>query len=252
MGSKIRTSAAFKINESNLIHKGKYDYSKIVYKKFDTKVTIVCPIHGDFKQTLYWHAKGQGCPTCSIIMISKINSTSSKEWLLKMQTAYPQMDFSETLYIRSRTKVTVKCPKHGYYTTLPRQLQKGSAGCYKCGRERAAKYSQDHPALWSKSQWENWGKNSKNFDSFKVYILLCENETEVFYKIGRTFTSVKHRYRHPSYMPYNYIILKEIIFENAKEAHEKEIELKNIHKQYKYVPLITFGGRYECFSELLI
>ena len=30
------------------IHGNKYDYSKIEYKNCDTKVCIICPIHGEF------------------------------------------------------------------------------------------------------------------------------------------------------------------------------------------------------------
>lgn len=39
------------INKSIEIHSNKYDYSKVVYKNIDTKVSIICPIHGEFNQT---------------------------------------------------------------------------------------------------------------------------------------------------------------------------------------------------------
>ena len=251
MAGKIRQNVQYQIDEANHYHKGKYDYSKVVYKKFDVKVIIGCPIHGDFEQRLYEHSKGQGCKKCAINLVSKSNAYTQEQFISIVKNKYPQMCFDETIYINAKTKVTIKCPKHGYYSTGPRQLLIGS-GCYKCGRESAAKYGQEHPALWSKRQWAEGAIKSKNFDSFKVYILLCENENEIFYKIGRTFTTVKHRYRHPSYLYYNYIIYKEFIFSTAKEAHEKETELKNLHKKFKYVPLVKFGGRYECFSDILI
>ena len=52
------------IEKANKIHNYEYDYSKVIYKNCDTKVGIICPKHGIFKQTPYYHLKGQGCPKC--------------------------------------------------------------------------------------------------------------------------------------------------------------------------------------------
>lgn len=38
------------ISNSNIIHKNKYDYSKVIYEKNKSKITIICPVHGEFKQ----------------------------------------------------------------------------------------------------------------------------------------------------------------------------------------------------------
>lgn len=44
----------------------KYDYSKVEYVNCDTKVCIICPIHGEFWQTPYNHINRKcGCPKCS-------------------------------------------------------------------------------------------------------------------------------------------------------------------------------------------
>ena len=42
----------------------KYDYSKVKYINLKTKVIIICPEHGEFKQTPSSHLNGQGCPEC--------------------------------------------------------------------------------------------------------------------------------------------------------------------------------------------
>lgn len=47
------------------VHKNKYDYSKVNYTNNTHKVTIICPIHGEFKQTPQAHLAGQGCPKCN-------------------------------------------------------------------------------------------------------------------------------------------------------------------------------------------
>lgn len=52
------------INRANTIHKNKYDYSKVNYVNYTTKVIIICPEHGEFEQTPGNHLRGEGCPRC--------------------------------------------------------------------------------------------------------------------------------------------------------------------------------------------
>lgn len=46
-------------------HGDKYDYSKVNYIDSQTKVCIICPIHGEFWQTPNNHLRGRGCSQCS-------------------------------------------------------------------------------------------------------------------------------------------------------------------------------------------
>jgi len=46
------------------IHDKKYDYSLVKYINSKDKVDIICPKHGIFKQSIYTHKKGHGCPSC--------------------------------------------------------------------------------------------------------------------------------------------------------------------------------------------
>lgn len=52
------------ILDAKQIHGDKYNYSKVDYKKCDTKVCIHCPEHGDFWQVAQYHLSGNGCPIC--------------------------------------------------------------------------------------------------------------------------------------------------------------------------------------------
>jgi hypothetical protein len=52
------------IIRSNEIHNNKYDYSLVQYKNCKTKVKIICPEHGVFKQIPDHHYRGVGCPKC--------------------------------------------------------------------------------------------------------------------------------------------------------------------------------------------
>lgn len=53
------------INDFIKVHKDKYDYSKINYISAQTKITIICPTHGEFEQSPCSHLTGRGCPSCA-------------------------------------------------------------------------------------------------------------------------------------------------------------------------------------------
>lgn len=47
------------------IHNDAYDYSQTTYINYHTKLTITCPVHGEFAQTPAHHINGAGCPSCA-------------------------------------------------------------------------------------------------------------------------------------------------------------------------------------------
>ena len=53
------------IERAKKIHGDKYDYSKVEYVGNKIKVSIICPIHGEFWQLPNSHLNGIGCPSCS-------------------------------------------------------------------------------------------------------------------------------------------------------------------------------------------
>jgi len=53
------------IEKSKKVHDNRYDYSLVKYKNLTTKVKIICPFHGIFKQTPNHHMSGIGCPICN-------------------------------------------------------------------------------------------------------------------------------------------------------------------------------------------
>ena len=52
------------IKRAKEIHGNKYDYSKVNYVNNNTKVSIICPKHGEFWQTPSCHLSRCGCPIC--------------------------------------------------------------------------------------------------------------------------------------------------------------------------------------------
>jgi very-short-patch-repair endonuclease len=52
------------IKKCKEIHGDKYDYSLVNYKNAHTKIIIICPLHGEFKQEANSHIRNIGCPKC--------------------------------------------------------------------------------------------------------------------------------------------------------------------------------------------
>jgi DNA G:T-mismatch repair endonuclease len=54
------------IEKAKKVHRDKYDYSKVEYDRWWTKVKIICPEHGEFIQSSNNHLHGRGCPSCAL------------------------------------------------------------------------------------------------------------------------------------------------------------------------------------------
>ena len=66
--------------EANALHGDRYDYSNVNYINGDTKVEIICRVHGSFFQSGQSHVGGRGCRRCNIG-----KSKVEKEWLDYLQ-----------------------------------------------------------------------------------------------------------------------------------------------------------------------
>ena len=104
------------IEKAKKVHGDKYDYSKVEYINSKTKVCIICPKHGEFWQTPANHLLGRGCKVC----VGNSYSYSTKEWIEKAKEVHnDEYDYSKVVYVNSKTKVCIVCPKHGEFMMLP-------------------------------------------------------------------------------------------------------------------------------------
>ncbi len=111
-------------------HGDKYDYSKVNYIDYDTKVCIICPIHGEFWQAPSSHVQRSGFPACS--GREKLTTESFIEKAKKVHG--DKYDYSKVVYKNHMTKVCIICPKHGEFWQRPNGHLRG-AGCLACGIE---------------------------------------------------------------------------------------------------------------------
>ncbi len=81
------------VKQARAVHGDKYDYRKTVYKGCKSKVTIICPAHGEFKQRPSDHTLGKhGCQDCSLSGFK--NSKPATVYILNHQNRYMKIGIS--------------------------------------------------------------------------------------------------------------------------------------------------------------
>ena len=117
------------IEKSNSLHSNKYDYSMTEYISSNTKVDIICRIHGIFNITPNSHLNGRGCSKCSGNYKYKID-----DLLNLYNNMYDDYIYDFTNYKNIKSKIIVKCPKHSSFETSAELLLNGY-GCSSCGKK---------------------------------------------------------------------------------------------------------------------
>ena len=121
------------IDEAKELHGNKYDYSKVEYVNSKTKVCIICPEHGEFLQTPNNHLKGSGCPKCHFKKLGDERKIGNKDLIERAIKIHGnKYDYSKVEYVNNRTKVCIKCPKHGEFFITPDSHLYQKSGCPKC------------------------------------------------------------------------------------------------------------------------
>lgn len=120
------------VEKSRKIHGNKYDYSKVEYVNYNTKVCIICPEHGEFWKTPAKHVNGQGCPKCSLIKQAQRQTRTKEDLIDELITIYGDVyDYSKVNYVKMKTPICVICKKHGEFYVRPDHLRDGH-GCPMC------------------------------------------------------------------------------------------------------------------------
>lgn len=125
------------IEKAKQVHEDKYDYSKVNYTNKKTKVTIVCPIHGEFKQSPDKHLYGQGCPKCGKLKAKKPTITKEQFIVRSKEKHGDKYDYSKSNIVNSTTKIEIICPVHGPFWQTPNMHMQGQ-GCPECGKNKSS------------------------------------------------------------------------------------------------------------------
>jgi len=121
------------IEKAKAIHGDKYNYSKVNYVNNSTKVTIICPKHGEFQQRPDDHTvRNAGCKQCGIEARAIKKTLKLHEFIAKSVKMHGlKYDYSNTVYVNSKIKVSILCPIHGVFEQKPFE-HIGGQGCPKC------------------------------------------------------------------------------------------------------------------------
>jgi|SRR5579859_55799 len=193
-GRKQLTLEEF-IDRSNKVHNFKYNYSKVVYINSQTKVIIICPVHGDFKQLPIGHYGGKGCEKCAYELKNKIMSQlkiakAAEEFLGKAIAIHGnRFDYSKVVYRRHNVNVIIICPVHGEILQTP-ACHLIMDGCTKCSYEKKSKeYLRDQKDVINQL---NLIHNFKYDYSKFIYIGGNEKAEIICHKHGSFWQKVHH------------------------------------------------------------
>lgn len=122
------------VEKSKAIHGDKYDYSQSKIVRANVPTTIICPIHGAFKQKPQHHMNGSQCQLCANEERAKFKSLTHEDFVLRAtETHDGAYSYEKSIYKSNRDKLTITCPIHGDFEQTPEMHLRGS-GCSKCVR----------------------------------------------------------------------------------------------------------------------
>lgn len=218
------------IVKANQIHKNYYDYSKSIYKSAKDKITIICPVHGSFEQTVNDHLGNKGCYKCGILKTSCSKNYTTKQFIEKANVIHNnKYVYNKTEYINSVTKITITCHKHGDFKQIPSDHLSGK-GCINCANYG---FKADKPAIL-------------------YYLKVTTEDNKVLYKIGITNNSIKQRFKLKDLQKIE--ILKQEEFQNGQDALNKETKIKQKFKEYRYIgpDILISNGNTELFTKNIL
>lgn len=170
-----------------------YDYSKTKYTGSEDYVTVICPIHGEFKQLAHVHLSGSGCIKCGQITAANKNQRYSTSEFIKecklihdkkrVKQGLQPYNYSKTEYYGMEYYSTFICPIHGEFKQLALTHLQGS-GCPKCANNRIKQ-----KLSYSLKEWEQ--KGHEIHDKIRIkqglgiyqYRALIEKENQKFLEI---------------------------------------------------------------------
>jgi hypothetical protein len=128
--SKFRKKTPLEFEEkAKKIHSNRYDYSKTDFTHIKNRSVIICPIHGEFLQTIDKHINfGRGCQICG-----GSKKKTQEEWLSEAKSIHGDLyDYSLSIYTNFESKLTILCKRHGAFDQTPHNHIKGKQGCPHC------------------------------------------------------------------------------------------------------------------------
>ena len=128
------------IKRFNIYHNNYYTYNITKYKSTTDTIVILCPKHGEFKQTIANHFK-HGCYECAKIKLANIKRGNIETYINKCNIIYNnKYDYSKVIFNKLKDKVEIICTEHGsFFVSLDNHMNK-KIGCKKCTIHKSGKF----------------------------------------------------------------------------------------------------------------
>jgi predicted nucleic-acid-binding Zn-ribbon protein len=148
------------LKAAKAVHGDRYDYSKIgTVTKARQKITIICPVHGEFSQAVQNHIhQGSGCPQCGRKSRGEKNRISFEEFVKRARKIHGKKYlYIEASYTNLSSPVTIICPIHGEFCqNAEKHVIRGDA-CHQCGIESRKEKRRLSFAEFVKKAWKIHG-----------------------------------------------------------------------------------------------
>lgn len=116
-------------------HNGIYKYADIENIQditTDTNITIICPTHGNFVQSIQSHMDGHGCSKCGHYKVGEMKRYSFEEFESKSNRVHKnKYTYCSDGYKDTNDKIKIICPTHGEYSQSANSHLNG-CGCPFC------------------------------------------------------------------------------------------------------------------------
>lgn len=119
------------------MHGDRYNYSMSQYKSRHMPITFVCSEHGAIEQKPINHLRGRGCTACGYVSKRSKTQLPTEEFISRAKKVHGERyDYSQTVYVVKRQRVTIVCREHGPFGQMPGNHLDGR-GCPDCHRSNA-------------------------------------------------------------------------------------------------------------------
>jgi len=238
--SKYNNKELF-IQESTKLFGDITDYSKVGEISASKNVNLRCTVHDHYFNLIVSNRLGgQKCPKCAEENYSLLRKKSTEQFINEAKEIYGDLhDYTDTVYTGCRRELEVRCKKHDFkFKAYPNSYLDGYT-CFKCRHETTGYKGRHHHTKEGYTYLAN-GRTTY------LYLIKCSIDDEEFYKIGKTFRSMKERFTKTN-MPYNYEVIS-IYNGSADKIWDLEEKLHKKYKKYKYKVKILFDGYSECYN----
>lgn len=168
-GNSLKKTTEEFIKDAREKHGSKYDYRKVEYVDANNYVLIICPEHGEFKQTPHKHLCGRGCPKCANMKRAQGRALSHEEHVATIAKVNPDVEILEMI-ANATTPVLCRSRICGHeWRATPHDLKNGHS-CPKCA---------------------DYGFLAHNYGN--LYIMVDDLEASTLMKVGVSINVEKRR-----------------------------------------------------------